>query len=144
MKHWMVLAGMAIIPTVAFGACSPGSTLRDWTLHQEWRVACDAGHPERPATLVEVPWTTPTRDPAIGAERISGDENASAPEVRRGMRVTLWRGEETADVHLSGIALGTARRGQKVKVRAGLGVVVLEGIVRGPALVELTTREEWH
>jgi len=144
MKHWIVLAEIIIASPVAFGACGPGSAVRDWALHREWRVTCDAEHPERPASLIEVPWTAPTRDPALGTERTAGNENASAPEVRRGMRVTLWRGEETAEVHLSGIALGTARRGQKVKVRAGLGVLVLDGIVRGPGLVELTTRKEWH
>ena len=111
--------------------------------HPEWPVTCNAEHPERPASLVEVPWTTPTRY-SLSARHEERPKNTSAPEVRRGMRVTLWRHEETADVHLSGIALGTACRGQKVKVRAGLGVVLLEGIVRGPELVELTTQEEWH
>ncbi len=144
MKHWMILAGMTIVPAVAFGVCGHGSIVRDWSLHREWLVTCNAEHPERPASLVEVPWTTPTRDSLVGARRGAAGENTSAPEVRRGMRVTLWRHEETADVHLSGIALGTACRGQKVKVRAGLGVVLLEGIVRGPELVELTTQEEWH
>jgi hypothetical protein len=144
MKHWMVLAGMMIVAPVAFGECGPGSAVRDWALHREWRIACDGEHPERPATLVEVPWTPPTRDSGIGTGRAGGGENACAPEVRRGMRVILGRDEETADVHLSGIALGTACRGQKVKVRAGLGAVLLEGIVRGPALVELATGEEWH
>ena len=72
---------------------------------------------------------------------MGGPATLAAPEVQGGMRVTLWREKENADLHLSGIALGTARRGERVKVRAGLGAAILEGIVRGPALVELRPEE---
>lgn len=125
---------------LASGACGRNSTQRDWGLHREWTIARDCTHPERPATLVEVPWTMPAA--RSESQSGSGHEKVSLPEVRSGMRVTLWRHEENADVRLSGVAVSTARRGESVKVRAGLGVAILDGIVRGPALVELAPREE--
>jgi flagella basal body P-ring formation protein FlgA len=58
------------------------------------------------------------------------------------MRVTAWREDESADIHLRGTALGTARRGERVSVKAGLGGAVLDGIVRGPGLVELLPQKD--
>jgi len=140
MRCGWILAASMVFPALARGACGPASTLRDWGLHREWQITCDAGHPERPARLIEVPWSMPA---ASCRSKPNGNPAAlSAPEVRSGMRVTLWRRQESTDLHLSGIALGTARRGERVKVRAGLGTAVLNGIVRGPALVELTPEEE--
>lgn len=56
------------------------------------------------------------------------------------MTVTLCSSNEEAEIHLRGTALGAARTGERVRVRTGLGSGTLEGIVRGPGLVELVPR----
>lgn len=147
---WVAIgSGMIVAPPMAWGACGAGNIVRDWGLHLQWRVERDSNHPERPPALVEIPWSSTTtvhdRDQAVCASslRNPGRPDAGkpvslpAPEVRFGMRVTAWQEDENADIHLRGTALGTAFRGEKVSVKAGLGGAVLEGIVRGPGLVEL-------
>jgi hypothetical protein len=57
------------------------------------------------------------------------------------MMVIIGRGSDKAEIHLRGTALGTARTGEKVRVRAGVGAAALDGIVRGPGLVELVPRK---
>jgi len=139
MKAWGMLMGFVAMPALAWGGCGPGRTVRDWGLHREWVVEQDCAHPQRPATLAEVPWSQgPVAAPAAAPGRPQAAP--AAPEVRCGMRVILWRNEKGAEVHLEGTAMGTARRGEKVAVRAGLGGATLEGIVRGPGEVELLPR----
>ncbi len=148
MRAWGVMAGMMAAPAIAWGACGPGGTVRDWGLRLAWVVQRDCDHPERPARLVEVPWSEPA---ALGARSGAGcaapgrsREKSSAlpaPEVRTGMRVTLWRRNETTDVRLDGIALGTARTGEAVAVKAGLHGGTLRGTVRGPGRVELEPKK---
>jgi hypothetical protein len=124
-------------PALALGACGAGNTVRDFGLHLQWVVERDCQHPERPATLVEVPWSVNNPVPVTGNRNAEGATPLPAPEVRSGMRVTLWRRDAKTDIDLCGIALGTARLGEKVRVKAGLSGAVLEGIVRGPGRVEL-------
>lgn len=137
MKNEIVLLSIMAAPALALGACGTGPTMRDFGLHRAWEMARDCEHPERPATLREVPWTTPSGLASASSGQQAEQEDSPVPEVRAGMRVTLWRQEDSANIHLAGIALDTASHGQKVKVRAGLRAAILEGIVRGPALVEL-------
>jgi flagella basal body P-ring formation protein FlgA len=54
------------------------------------------------------------------------------------MRVTVIRRGAMAEIRLRGTALGTARIGEKVAVRAGLGNSIVQGVVRGPGEVELS------
>jgi hypothetical protein len=124
-------------PALALGACGAGNTVRDFGLHLQWVVERDCQHPERPATLMEVPWSTDNLVPAGGNRSAVGAAPLPAPEVRSGMRVRLGRTDAKADIDLYGMALETARLGEKVRVKAGLSGAVLEGIVRGPGLVEL-------
>ncbi|MGD0365908.1 MAG: flagella basal body P-ring formation protein FlgA [Acidobacteriaceae bacterium] len=137
MKAWAIVAGMITGPVAAHGACGAGSTVRDFGLHLQWVVERDCKHPERPATLVEVPWSVDSLVPVAGNGSAEGAAPLPAPEVRSGMRVTLWRRDAKADIDLCGTALGTARIGEKVRVKAGLSGAILEGIVGGPGLVEL-------
>ena len=138
MKAWAIVAGMLITgPAAALGACGAGNMVRDYGLHLQWVVERDCQHPERPATLVEVPWSVDHPVTVAGSRSAEGVAPLPAPEVRSGMRVMLWRRDAMADLHLCGTAVGTARRGEKVRVKAGLSGAVLEGIVRGPGLVEL-------
>ncbi len=134
---------------LAAGACGSGYTMRDWGLHRQWTVARNMDHPERPATLTEVPWGwTPVvvgAHPAdCGAGGPTGPRTTllTPPEVRVGMYVTVRGWNEKAEFALRGTALGTARLGETVAVRAGLGGARLTGIVRGPGLVEVTMRKE--
>lgn len=111
--------------------------IRDWGLHRAWQMERDRAHPERPARLVEVPWNAArtsgeaARNPAV----------AAPPAVRAGMRVAVVREGTTADIHLVGTALETARQGETVAVRAGLGKTIVRGIVRGPGMVELAAEK---
>jgi flagella basal body P-ring formation protein FlgA len=57
------------------------------------------------------------------------------------MRVMVVRREAMADIRLRGTALGTARTGERVAVRAGLGNSIVHGIVRGPGVVELAVEK---
>jgi hypothetical protein len=138
MKAWAIVAGMMITgPVAALGACGAGNTVRDFGLHLQWVVERDCKRPERPATLVEVPWSVDYQISVAGDRSAEGVAPLPVPEVRSGMRVILSRRGAKADIDLCGTALGTARRGEKVRVKAGLSGAVLEGIVRGPGLVEL-------
>lgn len=67
-----------------------------------------------------------------------------APLVRAGMRVTVWRSGEEAEVRMAGTALEAGGRGASILVRAGLGNATLRGIVRGPGSVELVSRGGWQ
>jgi hypothetical protein len=143
MRTWAILAGMSLLPgivgmpMVARGACGAGNTVRDWGLHLEWVVEENCDHPERPATLVAVPWSAPATVRAAGACGVPREAAPPGPEVRNGMRVTLVRQEENGEIHLYGTALGAARTGESVVVRARWSGALLHGTVLGPGLVEM-------
>jgi Chaperone for flagella basal body P-ring formation len=137
MRIWGIVAVVATAVSVAQAACGDAGGVRDRGLHRAWRVQRNCAHPERPAVLVEVPWTAPV---------VRGrGEHAMAlkpvPLVRAGGRVTMTWQDENSDGHLSGTALTTASAGQTVAVRTGLGAAILHGVVRGPGWVELATRK---
>jgi hypothetical protein len=129
--------GTAMAAVPALGACGPGATVRDWGLHLAWVEERDCRHPERPATLVEVPWSAGNSSSVSGRSGAEGTRPLPAPEVRSGMRVRLGRRDAMAEIHLYGTALGTARRGERVVVRAGWDGALLHGTVSGPGAVEL-------
>jgi hypothetical protein len=133
MRAWTILLAMMVVPVLASASCN-GPIMRDWGLHLQWTVERDCEHPELPARLVEVPWTIETHLKASGAKQTA---RLPLPEVRSGMTVSLWRKSEEADVHLRGTALGAARTGERVRVKTEFGIIPVEGIVRGPGLVEL-------
>ena len=134
MRIRMGLLGIAML--VALSASATPTVIRDWVLHRQWRVECDRVHPERPARLVEVPWSI---DDAArrSSQAPAGPTLPQPPAVRTGMRVTVIRRGAMADIRLRGMALGSARIGEQVGVRAGLGNSVVRGVVRGPGVVEL-------
>jgi len=148
MRHGILLGGVMawmVGSTMAFAACRDDSAPRlvDRGLHRQWIVERDRAHPERPAALVEVPWddaAAPVRS-CGGAANDSGQPRSgpslTAADVRPGMRVSVYRQDAEAEVHLAGVALGSGRTGDVVSVRAGWHGAVLRGVVRGPALVEM-------
>jgi hypothetical protein len=138
MRAWIILLMMIPLSAAGSAACG-GNIVRDWGLHLEWTVERDCEHLERPARLREIPWTIATRVAARGA----GPGSTAVlppPEVHSGMIVTLCHRSDEADIHLSGTALGAARTGERVRVKTRFSSAPLEGIVRGPGLVELSRR----
>lgn len=123
-----------ILMAAAWRADATANLVRDWGLHRQWRVERDPVHPERPARLVEVPWSTEEVSEAPAAALRAARK---APEVRAGMPVTVIGESSRAEIRLRGTALGTARCGETVAVRAGLGAQLMHGVVRGAGLVEL-------
>jgi len=122
---------------VALGAEAGPTVVRDRALHREWRLVRDQEHPERPARLVEIPWSPAATDASPCRTAVP-----QPPAVRAGMRVTMIRKGAMAEIRLRGTALGTAHTGETVAVRAGLGHAVLRGVVRGPGLVELSGEKQ--
>lgn len=136
MRLWKAVPGMLM--AAALGAYAAPSVVRDWGLHREWRMERDPAHPERPARLVEIPWDSAAADLNHPEPRRAAAV-PQPPAVRAGMHVTVIRHGATAEICLRGTALGTARTGERVAVRAGLGNAVVHGVVRGPGLVELAS-----
>jgi hypothetical protein len=135
MRALVILAAMmAAAPCGA--ACGGAATVRDFGLDRAWVVQRDCDHPERPGTLVEIPWSEP-RDRSAAWQGASIAAPLAPPAVKGGMRVVLWQRRERALVQLSGTALGAARVGESVAVRVAWSGATVRGIVRGPDLVEL-------
>lgn len=140
MRLRSAVLGMLMAGGLGVGAAP--TLVRDWGLHREWRIEQDQAHPERPARLVEVPWSNAGMAPG-SSRRESTPERAiqQPPAVRVGMRVTVIRLGAMAEIRLHGTALGTARIGENVAVRAGLGNSIVQGVVRGPGVVELSSEK---
>ena len=134
MRIGWILAGWLMAAPMAQAACGDAAIVRDWGLHRAWRVQRDCLRPERPAALVEVPWTAAGQKEKVARKT---EAQAMAPAVRGGMRVRVIRHETNAEVQLTGTALNTAHLGERVAVRAGWSGTVVFGRVRGPGLVEL-------
>lgn len=120
---------------VGLSASAMPRVIRDWCLHRAWRVEQDDAHPERPARLVEIPWSAGSGAGFAGGQAKVGPAIQAA--VRAGMPVTVTGRGAMAEIRLRGTALGTAQVGEVVSVRAGLDHAVVRGVVRGPGLVEL-------
>jgi len=133
MRAWGVLTAIMIAAPAGQAGCGGGAMVRDWSLHRAWQVQRNCAHPERPAVLVEVPWSAPAREKTPG----KGVGDASLKRVTTGMRVTLYRHGGCAEIHLSGTALTSGDVGQVVAVKAGMGSAILHGWVRGAGLVEI-------
>jgi len=127
-----VFGGMLTL-AVSAGAARLPDRIVDPGLHRQWLIERDRAHPERPARLVEVPWS---RGGPVAGGSPTG-QNVRRPVVRAGMSVTLWRRNPESVLRLAGTALEPGGMGEAIRVRAGLHGSVLRGVVRGPALVEL-------
>src|ERR1700761_4755858 len=108
------------------------AVVRDWGIHREWRIERDRTHPERPPRLVEIAWTDRAKEDPRACQVISPSGNfqksaasVSAPEVRAGTRVKLWRSDGEAAIFLTGTALESGREGDVIRVQAGLRGTVL-------------------
>ena len=132
-------AGMAVAqaPGAAarLPAAKPATRIVDRGLHRQWLIERDSAHPERPARLVEVPWSDAAA--RVSAKSRQGREMSRRPAVRAGMPVTLGWGDAEARGRLTGTALEAGCVGQTVWVKAGLHGAVLRARVRGAGQVEL-------
>ena len=141
MRTLVILVGM-VMAAPAFAACGASHMpVIDWGLHRQYVIECDCAHPERPATLVEVPWSAAAVERAraqvpANASTLAKSEQVPWP-VRAGMRVTLVGQTTETRFHLVGMALEQGHDGDSVRVKAGLHGATLRAIVRGPGLVEL-------
>ena len=118
--------GLVLSATLAFAACgSAGARITDFGLHRQWRVERDCAHPERPARLVEAPWSEPAKRAAAGK-----------PAVWAGMRVVVRKQGPDSEMELEGRALDAGSIGERIWVQAGLHGAVLRAVVRAPGRVE--------
>jgi len=143
MKAWTILLGIVIGAGPAQAACGPRPrTVQDRGLHRAWRVVEDCIHPERPARLEEIAWEAGAVGGGDALPQVAMGQNPAAgsrqaPEVRAGMKVRVLKQSADGEVELVGTALEPGHRGDRIRVRAGLGSTVIEGVVRGPAQVQL-------
>jgi len=108
--------------------------IRDSVLRLTWAIVIDCGHPHWPPRIREVPSVANAASPVPNPPVEMASERL--PRIQRGSRVELWS-EGPPAIRLSGVALGSAFLGQQIRVRAGLGVNPLCGIVSGPHSAEL-------
>jgi len=132
---------LVFVSTLAACGVQPARVL-DWGLHRQWVIMRDCEHAERPAQLVEVPWSDSWRAevprPAQGSARVATAPAAtSGPVVHAGTRVTVIGQGRDATTHLAGTALEAGKVGNVIRVQAGWGRATLHCTVRGPAVVEL-------
>jgi Chaperone for flagella basal body P-ring formation len=117
--------------------------ITDGLLHRMWAVAVDCTHPDRPWTLVDVPWQRVAGLTASTKAAIS-DIAKTAPLIPAGARVRLWSTANDASIELSGTALEAGSAGQMIHVRTGQRGTVLEGRVCGAGSVELSISDRWQ
>jgi hypothetical protein len=131
-KHMAAMLAGAMLASLACAAQQRGRMV-DPALHRQWLIERNLAHPERPARLVEVPWTGGAVSPRAGAQGSMRQRLV----VRAGMKVTLtWR-DGDADLRLTGTALSSGHVGDVIWVRAGLHSAILRGVVRGPGVAEM-------
>jgi hypothetical protein len=130
--RWILGVWFLLAP-LAQAACGDATIVRDWGLHRAWRVQRNCDRPERPAVLVEVPWT----DANTIRQGAPGSGPNRLPLIRAGMRVMLFWQDRNSAGSLVGTALTTGGVGETVRVRSRFGTAVLQGVVRGPGWAEL-------
>jgi len=108
----------------------------DAPLKRNWAIMIDCTHPNWPAQAIEVPSMEGEGLRMTARATHSDALLLPAPVIVSGSPVELWRDGE-ASIRLAGVALESGVVGQSIRVRAGLGLKFLRGIVRGPHSVEL-------
>ncbi|HMD21270.1 MAG TPA: flagella basal body P-ring formation protein FlgA [Alloacidobacterium sp.] len=116
--------------------------ITDGLLHRRWAVAMDCAHPDRPWTLLDVPWQG--AGPSALRKSAITDFAKAAPLIPAGAKVRLWSTAGGANIDLSGTALEAGAVGQTIHVRTGQRGTVLEGRVCGAGSVELSTSDRWQ
>ncbi|MFP5227007.1 MAG: hypothetical protein ACLGXA_05215 [Acidobacteriota bacterium] len=138
MRIGAILVMLWLVTPPASPACRSGAIVLDPGLHRAWRLERDCQHPERPARLRETPWFAA----AQRRETESARTRSLPPVIAAGMRVEVRWQDANSRGQLSGTALSTARVGERVWVRTGLGGHLLDGIARGPGWMELKGAKE--
>jgi Chaperone for flagella basal body P-ring formation len=117
--------------------------ITDALLHRRWAVVMDCTHPDRPWTLLDVPWQG-AGGSALRTAAITDFAKAAAPLIPAGAKVRLWSIADGASIELSGTALEAGAAGQTIHVRTGSRGTVLQGRVRGAGSVELLASDKWQ
>ncbi|MGC2638666.1 MAG: flagella basal body P-ring formation protein FlgA [Acidobacteriaceae bacterium] len=144
MTRWF-LGAWLVAAAPAFANCGAShSVLADWGLHRQWRVECDAAHPERPDRMVEIAWSDPEHPAQPQATTFPGAAPRPPILVQAAARVQVLGRAQDSVIHLSGTALEAGVMGAAIRVRAGWNGAVLRGIVRGTGVVELLPERGRH
>lgn len=140
---WWFLGAWLAAAAPAFAGCGH-ALVTDWGLHRQWRVECNAAHPEQPARLVEVPWSDPQNAAQRQSTAIPRAVQRPTILVLPAARVQVLARSQESVIHLSGTALEAGTMGASIRVRAGWNGAVLRGLVRGAGVVELLPEQGRH
>lgn len=122
----------------------------DASLHRDWKVMVDCGHPGVPARMELLPFAAPEQGEGKSSSGMpvadAGDaspqndrESVAAAMIKSGDTVDVTSGVRGAvRVSIRGIAMQTAFPGQKIRVRLSANGRFVFGVVRGPHRVELS------
>jgi len=156
-----LLAATAVAPAVAqTGHCVPASALGldagyslqgsyqvtatrwDPLLERNWISLASCDHPERPGITVPARETGLRHKTSFSPARTSVVVTSMQPAVRAGERVYVWRQEEQIRIELSGVSEQSGEIGSTIQLElqpsiAGQRPLQIQGIVRGPAEVEM-------
>src|SRR5579862_1102544 len=75
--------------------------ITDGLLHRRWAAEVDCAHPDRPWTLVDVPW----QHGVVSTSTKAADSAKATPLIPAGARVRLWSTANDASINLTGTAL---------------------------------------
>ncbi|HMH14639.1 MAG TPA: flagella basal body P-ring formation protein FlgA [Edaphobacter sp.] len=105
----------------------------DPVLGQRWAMVASCDHPEQPAFAVQTAG-------AIAGRETARRKDESAPVVRAGDVVRLWRQEDNLRIEMTGMSEENGGLGKAIRVRlVGSDAVERQfiGIIRGVADVEM-------
>ena len=130
-------ASQGFVPSISLQSGEIASMHWDPILQQTWRTVVSCDHPERPATATLLP----KQDRSSAKESEQSLISRTAPTVRVGDKVRLWRQDDRMRIEVAGIAMESGAKGAIVHVRLiapSTGETErLTGIVRGPDDVEM-------
>lgn len=135
MTKWLLW--LAATPALAVCGHLP---VTDWGLHRQWRVECDATHPERPARLIEVPWNSAGQVEQQQETKIAAAAEHPPILIHAATRVEVLAGSPGSVMYLNGTSLEAGAMRAVIRVRAEWNGAVLRCVVRGPGVVELLPR----
>lgn len=121
----------------------------DASLRRSWKVLVDCDHPDAPPHMELVPLEDRSgQGNSARMPRRADSGNTKHEDVKQGTLapVCVKAGEVVevlnaphgaASISMQGIAMQTALRGQRIRVRLTAGGHFISGVVRGPHLIEL-------
>jgi len=115
----------------------------DPVLGQKWAMITSCGHPERPAFALPANGASSLRAPQEVERSLAGGAK-TAPLIRAGDIVRLWRQENLLRIEVAGVSEESGSLGKTIRVRLlrrntddQSTPEQLFGVVRGPSNVEI-------